>query len=230
MKTLFETAKQTDSFKTHNDFIKALLNNDSEDYYQLHLDFIANTESGIFHDRLCRGFAKRSQNAAKFLLIQANSGNLPNTVLADVIHILGLMKNDDLLQYIPNFLSSKDENVRYQCIIVLGWLGNKNEIDVLLSILKSAEIHLLRGHCATAMRQIWFNHPDLSPDIIKYLAEHLKIESEDLVCAMMIITLQDILNYKFGLKENAQGEILGNIKTTKQKLNRYIEKYKGKPK
>lgn len=47
---------------------------------------------------------------------------------------------------------------------------------------------------------------------------------------MMIITLQDILNYKFGLKENAQGEILGNIKTTKQKLNRYIEKYKGKPK
>lgn len=218
----FQLARQTTSFKIHNDLIKQLLKYDNDTFYQIHIDFISKEREGILHERLCRGFAKRTEKAANFLLKKITSHQIENILLADIIQILGLMKFHKFLPFIPKLLENKDEIVRYKCIIVLGWLGEKNEIDLLLNILKSNDISYIRGFSATAMRQIWFNHPEYKEYIVKILTSQISLEKDELVLAMIIITLQDIMNYNFGLKESEIGEISGNLELAKENIKKHI--------
>lgn len=217
----FQLARQTTSFKIHNDLIKQLLEYDNDTYYQIHIDFISKEREGIFHERLCRGFAKRSEKAANFLLKKITTQKIEDILLADIIQILGLMKFHKILPYIPKLIENKDEIVRYKCIIVLGWLGEKNEIDLLLDVLTSNDVSYIRGFSATAMRQIWFNHPEYKEYIIKILFKQINLEKNELVLAMMIITLQDVINYNFGLNESENGEISGNLEMAKENIKKY---------
>lgn len=217
----FQLARQTTSFKTHNDLIKQLLEYDNDTYYQIHLDFISQEQEGILYERLCRGFAKRTEKVANFLLEKLISHEIGTSLLADIIQILGLMKVYKFLPFIPKLLEDKDETVRYKCVMVLGWLGDKNEIDILLNILKSNDIAYIRGFSATAIRQIWFNHPEHKEYIIKNLSNQINFEKDEFVLAMIIITLQDIMNYRFGLKECENGEISGNLELAKENIKKY---------
>lgn len=198
----FQLARQTTSFKTHN-------------------DFISQEQEGILYERLCRGFAKRTEKAANFLLEKLISHEIGTSLLADIIQILGLVKFHKFLPFIPKLLENNDEIVHYKCIIVLGWLGDKNEIDLLLNILKSNDIAYIRGFSATAIRQIWFNHPEHKEYIIKNLSNQIDFEKDEFVLAMIIITLQDIMNYRFGLKECENGEISGNLELAKENIKKY---------
>ncbi|NEN75798.1 HEAT repeat domain-containing protein [Pelistega sp. NLN82] len=218
----FQLARQTTSFKIHNDLIKKLLEYDNDTYYQIHLDFISEERGGILHERLCRGFAKRTEKAANFLLKKIISHEIKNILIADIIQILGLMKCYKVLPLINNFLENKDEIVRYKCIIVLGWLGGGNEIDLLLKTLKSNYLPYIRGFSATAMRQILFNHSEYKEYIVEILANQIFLERDKLVLAMIIITLQDVLNYDFGLKERDNGDILGDLGMAIDNIRKYI--------
>lgn len=103
----------------------------------------------------------------------------------------------------------------------LGGVGDKNEIDILLNILKSNDIAYIRGFSATAIRQIWFNHPEHKEYIIKNLSNQIDFEKDEFVLAMIIITLQDVMNYRFGLKECENGEISGNLELAKENIKKY---------
>ncbi|SMB87956.1 hypothetical protein SAMN05660772_02782 [Pasteurella testudinis DSM 23072] len=215
----FNKIKKTDSFEVHHNYIKKLLSHENEAIYKIHYNFINDRKNTILHERICRAFAKRSEKAGSFLLEKALDKNTNNASIADIIQILGLMKFHKLISYIPYFLSYSDETIRYKCIIVLGWLGGKKEVSILNNILspQSQEVDYIRGYSATAMRQIWFNHLELKEYILSLLFENLKNESSQLVNAMIIITIQDILDKKLGLKENDLGEISGDISKSKTK-------------
>lgn len=213
----FEKIKDTESFKTHNDFIKLLLSQEkNNEVYNLHFQLIENTSNEIFHDRLCRAFAKRDKGAAQFLLGKALYENINDKSLADIIQILGLMKFYEIVPYIPRFLLSGNETVRCKCIIVLGWLGNEDELEILFSIIKSNEIDYLKGFSITAMRQIWYNHTNLKNRILHILNKVINSNESELVNAMTIICLQDILGVDLKVKEKYSGEIVGDIKKAKK--------------
>lgn len=217
----FQLAQQTTSFKTHNNLIKQLLTYDSNTYYQIHLDFISQESEGMLHERLCRSFAKRTEKAANFLLEKITSHKIENRLLADIIQILGLMKFHNFLPFIPRLLENENEIVRYKCIIVLGWLGGKNEISLLLNTLKSNDVTYIRSFSTTAIRQICFNHPEHTDYVIKNLIHQMSLEKDELVLAIIIITLQDITNCHFGLKESETGRISGNLEIAKENIRKY---------
>ncbi|OBX05117.1 hypothetical protein QV06_03830 [Gallibacterium genomosp. 3] len=214
----FDEIKNTNSFKEHNKFINELLENENNEYYNIHYQFICDNSNDLLHERLCRAFTKRTVSACFFLLEKALDKNIKNSLLADIIQILGLMEFFQVIEYIPNFLLNNDELVRYKCIIVLGWLGKEKEISILSQILNSDEIEYLRGVSATAMRQIWYNYPDLKNKIIDCLYPRLLIEKSEMVNAMILISLQDILGKNIGVSENLHGEISGDINKSKIKL------------
>lgn len=214
----FDKIKNTDSFKEHNKLIKELLENEDDEHYDIHYKFMCDKSNDLLHERLCRAFTKRTVSAGFFLLEKALDKNIDNSLLADIIQILGMMEFPEIIKHIPNFLLNNDEVVRYKCIIVLGWLGQEKEISILYQILNSDELEYLRGFSATAMRQIWYNHPDLKNQIINYLYKRLLIEKSEMVNAMILISLQDILEKKIGLRENIHGEIDGDINKSKAKV------------
>ncbi|MDG6895830.1 HEAT repeat domain-containing protein [Volucribacter amazonae] len=222
--TLFNELEKSDSFKQHNEFAQHLLTYDHIEAYKLHLYFIENCQNADFHDLLCRTFTKRHHNATSYLLNYLSSNNNINkNLLADIIQILGIMREHRILPYLTQWIKHNDELIRCKAIIVLGWLGYKNELKYLSDIMSSNEIDYLRGYCASAMRQIFFNHSNLKQDIINILVEKLEYENTEIVKALIILALQDICNRKFGLKENYQGEISGNIDKAKQKFLEFIE-------
>lgn len=223
---LFDKIKSSDSFKTHNDFLKILLEKDNDQAYQLHLDFIEKSENTILHERLCQAYSRRSKNAGEFLLNRILKEKSSSNLLATFIHILGLMKYNKIIPYLPKLLINKNETIRYKCIIVLGWLGGENEISLLYNTLSShQELDYLRGFAAASLLQIWYNHPTLKNQILHALYNQLSNESSELVNAMIIISLQNILNKKFGLKDNYNGEITGNIDKSKRRAILELDKY-----
>lgn len=219
----FEICKKTESFSEHNKFIKDLLEKDDKKTLEIHIKFITNHENKTLHNRLCRAFAKRNKYASEYLLEKVLENKENVNLIVDAIQILGLMKYKEILLYIPQLLEMKNELIKYKCIIVMGWLGGVKEIHILDKIINSStEPDYLRGLSATAMRQINFNHPELKKMIESKLYNAIKNENNNLVIAMIIITLQDICKVKFGLTENNMGEIKGNIEQAKTKCLYYL--------
>lgn len=223
LKQEFKIMENTNSFTLHNNFVKELLEIDDLNGYELHLYFIENSKNEEFHDLLCKSFTKRNIEAAEYLYNKLFTLEVEYNLIADIIQILGEMKFYNLLTGLSYFIAHNSEVVRYKSIIVMGWLGNKNEVITLSDIMSSDELEHLRGFCGTAIRQIWFRHQELKDFIIDILLDKLKNEKSELVTALIILVLQDIYNQNFGLKENYKGEIRGNIKIARNKLSTFIK-------
>lgn len=91
----------------------------------------------------------------------------------------------------------------------MGWIGTKIDLKVLNERLLTDPAPQLRGQAATAMRQIWFNHPKSKEEILKYIKTAIGEEKEEKALQEMIITVQELLKKKLGLKESKYGDITG---------------------
>lgn len=108
-------------------------------------------------------------------------------------------------------------DLRYRSIIVLGWVGNQKDIIILNDRLLNDPDGQLRGYAATAMRQIWFNHPKTKDGILHYLKEAIVKEEDERALEGIIITAQELLKKKLGLKETKYGDVTGDYQSCKIK-------------
>jgi hypothetical protein len=83
----------------------------------------------------------------------------------------------------------------------------------------------LRGYAATAMRQIWFNHPKTKNEILNFLKEAITKEEDEDALRGIIITAQDLLKKKLGLKESRYGDVTGDYGAAKAKTTAALKAY-----
>lgn len=208
------------------DFEELLLKDDSPEYLNFHYDLLKNKNNDKIdgYIKACFDLRKDKIAVSNFLISKLKGGINNETLFADVIEILGHVRSPYARVIAIENLKSKNHDIRYRCIIVLGWVGTTADLDILYERMINDQDAELRGFCATAMRQIWYNHKDTKDKITKYINEAIRNETNEEAIIGMIITLQDLHKKKFGIKESAYGDVSGDVALAKQKAIAALDK------
>ena len=218
----YEKASETDSFKVHNDFLNILLQDHSESGMELHYAYFNESDNSDLKRILGKGFLKRGKDGVSFLLGKL-SNEPDNLIKSNIIHLIGLSYDKKYLSNIISFLKDEDRKVRYKAIIVCGWLGDTDTIDILKEHYPFEKVSLLRGFTVSAMRQIFFRHKETKDKIVEFICTKLPEETDNEALAIMIVVLQDLTRTKYGLKEDPYfGEVSGDVTKAKCKILKRI--------
>lgn len=211
-------------------FVRDLTRTNDKYIIDFHYKILKNTESKLFYS--VRGnFDKHGIDGKNFLLEKLNS-ETDTDLKAEALFILGAMDDlesteENVIKSIAKEFISNNENYRdqYYGIIILGWLGKKEEVVFLDKEMKENNNKQLRGFAATALRQIWYNNTRLNKSILKCYFNSLLSETEYVVNSSIIACVQDFLQRKLGIKENMRGEISGDVETAKPKALKAIANF-----
>ncbi|SHG09653.1 HEAT repeat domain-containing protein [Pedobacter caeni] len=211
-------------YDTIFDFKEELLSSDSPEFLDFHYRILqdkalsAQLRSTIKSFFFAEAVNNRNKEVVSNFLYQKYSNGIEDiSVRADVIQLLGNLKSKHAKEVALENINLPKADLRYRSIIVLGWIGSTAELKVLNERLLNDPDPQLRGYSATAMRQIWFNHPKSKENILKHIKEAIPGEKEEKALEGMIITVQDLLKKKLGLKESEYGEITGDMEAAKVK-------------
>lgn len=207
------------------DFIDMLMEDNSDEVLEFHYSLLSSENDSDLYKHIRISFKKRKESGKVFLLKKLNEER-NEKLIAESLHILGNMRCQDVLEYCYKYINHREKDLRYRSIIVLGWVGEDKDIDLLEDHLYSEQETNLTGYCATAMRQIWFRIPETKDKILKIYKEALEKITNQEVWPYILICLQDLLKMKLGIKEDAASmHFKGDIAAIKEKTIKKIDKY-----
>lgn len=209
------------------DFRDLLLSDDEEETLLVHLTLLSHNEDLYLKNELFSFFTDRKdkEKVCNFLL-QRYEEEKNLYVKADIIQLLGHLRCPESKNLAEKEISSPYEDIRYRCIIVLGWIGDIQTLPILNQFMEKDHSGKLRGYSATAMRQIWHNYPDVKNDIINMIINVIEKETNEDALIGMIVTLQDLYQKKFGLIESNYGDIEGDVTIAKDNFISFLNKNK----
>lgn len=226
LKKEYQEAKELPS---QLNFIEKLLESNDKDIMEYHYSLLKYRETDFFY-LLRAKFKKRGDVGAQFLLEKLQEEK-NNTLKEEAFFILGLLRenlNSEEIKILKfnasQFILEKENYLRqYYGIIVLGWIGNEEEIKILENELSNNLDVELKSTASSALRQIWFNHENLKEKILRIYFNSLKNEDNNIVNSTSIACIQDLLQKKLGINE-VNGNISGNVKKAKIKALNILEK------
>jgi hypothetical protein len=199
------------------DFKELLLRSDDTEVLEFHFRILGNRENLYLYRDILSFFSERVNKkiVSEFLYQKYRRGIADDILRADVIQILGHLRSEYAYILSNENVLSNLRDIRYRCIIVLGWTGASKDLLTLNERMLNDPEGQLRGFSATAMRQIWYKNTKNA--ITQYVNEAIRKENNEEALIGMIITLQDLHKMKFGIKESKYGDISGDIAYAKQK-------------
>jgi len=214
-----ELKKMEDTDDGIFEFKEALLESNENDILEFHLEILNDREDSYLNRDIFSFFSDRkdTEKVGNFIHKKIQSDFDDITLLADLIQILGHLRDKNTIEVAMKYIKSEAKELRYRSIIVLGWVGSASELDVLNDRLLNDKDGELRGYAATAMRQIFFNNSKTKKMILSYLNNAIQNEDDEDAVKGIIITAQDILKKKLGLKESQYGDVTGDIIVAKSK-------------
>lgn len=229
----YETLKKSENpYDTIFDFKEELLSSDAPEFLEFHYRIIQDEalpekvrgtiKSFFFSDAVNN---RNKEVVSEFLYQKYLAGIEDIALKADVIQLLGNLRSKHAKEVALENIAIRKGDLRYRSIIVLGWVGSKTDLKVLNERLLTDPDPQLRGYAATAMRQIWFNHPKTKDDILRYIKEAIEKETAPEALEGMIITVQDLLKKKLGLKESKYGDVTGDMEEAKIKTIAALKSY-----
>lgn len=233
VKEVYQTLKNsTDPFSHIFDFKEKLLSSDKNDFLEFHYAIIQDqslpenvrgTLKSFFYSEAVN--KRNKEIVGDFLYGKYSKGIDDLNLKADVIQLLGNLRDKHAKQVALENITIRKGDLRYRSIIVLGWVGDINDLEILNDRLVNDPDPQLRGYAATAMRQIWFNHPKAKNIILKFLKKAIEQEENEKALEGIIITTQELLKKKLGLKETKYGDVSGDIIVSKTKTANALESY-----
>ena len=227
LKSLYEKLTQTeDSDDYIFEFKELLLNSDEAEILEFHFNILSIRKNEYLYRDIFSFFSERiNKKIVAEFLYQKYINGIPDDILrADVIQILGHLRSEyGYILAIEN-MHSTIRDIRYRCIIVLGWLGKAKDLIILNERMINDPDGELRGFSATAMRQIWNNYKNTKEIITRFINNALRKEENDKAIANMVITLQDLHKKKLGIKESEYGDVSGDITQAKKKSISILDK------
>jgi len=122
------------------------------------------------------------------------------------------VRADDAVPLARHYLENPSTVLRYKAIIVLGWMGDPDDVPLLGARFPHECVPQLRGYLATALRQILLRLPAIPHEALNYLLGALDIEQDDDALSLMIVSAQTISGASFGLKESVhEATVTGDV-------------------
>ncbi len=214
----------TDDFAVHHSFIKLLLSANDESSIAYHYEKLRAHENRDLYLRLRAAFVKRGEAGARYLVERIADETDP-AMRADLLHLLGRLRDPAGLLLARKSLSSADSDVRHRACYVLGWMGEPNDVSLLaVPLLRDADPYVRRT-AATAHSQFHERLPETKDQLIDNLKKALATETDDSVIGWIIVTIQYILKKRFGLREDIEeAELVGDLESAKRKCRLALER------
>ena len=213
----YAIAKASDRFPLHKRFTKELVSSNDPDVIRYHYGLLSDRENVRLYQLIRAAFIERGKPGEEFLVKRAHEEKDPG-LRADILHLLGRMRNPLGLELARDAISSNDPEMRHRGCYVLGWMGTETDIDLLQARLSEDLDPYVRGTAATALRQVWFRLPATKPRLLKALRQALELEENDEVVTLIVVSAQTITEKRFGLRENIEERtITGDVNAAKKK-------------
>jgi hypothetical protein len=220
-----ELLKMEDTDDGIFDFKELLLNFDEKNVLEFHFSLLSKIKDEYLYRDILYFFADRkNKSEVADFLYEKYYQETNESVKSDILKILGNIKAPIARTLSLQDIKSDSFDLRYSCIIVLGWTGTKKNLPILNEQMLNDKEGQLRGYAATAMRQIWYNHPETKDKIAGYIFNAAPQEQDDNALTGMIITIQTLYRKKFGIKESTYGDISGNVPEAKEKMMNFLKK------
>ena len=128
-------------------------------------------------------------------------------LIAEAIMILGghNYHAEKVLPYVHRYINDENADLRYRCIICLGWIGEKEDLSILKKCVLTERSAENKGYAVSAMRQMWFRHIDLKDDILKFCLENLANENDGQNILIYGLCIQTLLKKNMGITESEKG-------------------------
>lgn len=208
------------------EYKEMLLESDDDAVLEFHYSLLLKIDDAYLYRDILSFFSEREnkEKVANFLYAKYASGHLSDKLKADVIETLGIMKSPVSRRIAIENICNVSYNIRYKSIIVLGWVGIDEDVEILNERMINDVEGKLREYSATAMRQIWYNYPKTKETITDYIYKSALSEENNDALIGMIITIQDLYKKKFGVKESKYGDISGDVTSAKEKMMLFLRK------
>jgi len=224
MMQAYDVAVATDSFAEHNKFIHQILASSDPDVVAFHFDRVLHAKNSRLQQRLRAAFVKRGLAVRQFLLDQIRTAREEDTI-AECIQLLGHLRADDAVPLARHYLEDPSAVLRYKAIIVLGWMGDPDDVPLLGARFPHECVPQLRGYLATALRQIFLRLPAIADEALHYLLGALDIEQDDDALSLMIVSAQTISGASFGLKESVhEATVTGDVQRARVRAVTFLGK------
>lgn len=226
LRSEYKSVRSSDKFIDRKNFANKLMSSNDIEFVEYHYDLIKDRDNKRVYYLLRHEFAKRDADAQQFLLAQLQTEEDP-VARADILHLLGRMRNPAALPLAREALTAEDADLRHRGCYILGWMGKSADIDLLGQRLTQDPDAFVRGTAATAHRQVWYRSSRTKDRLLRNLKLALESEEEEEVILSIIITAQTIMKKRFGIKEDMEeDELVGDAVAAKEKCMRALDKLK----
>ena len=206
-------------FEVTHKISNLLISSNDKEMLEFHYSLLKIKDDAVLYYEIRTAFEERPKEIIEPFLLDKLKTEQDMSLKGDIIQLLGGIGSFEILPYVKSNIKSEIRDIRYRCIIVLGWLGNKNDLPILNERLVNEPNDELRGYAATAMRSLWSDNKLSKEDILPYLYSALVNENSEETLSSIIITIQDLLKRKFGLQERIdEGIITGDVFKAKEKV------------
>lgn len=226
----FKTAESTDDIGVHLDFKTRILASQEPEIIDYHYRLLTRVRNDGLFNILARFFEERRELGKQYLLNKIADEKDPRLVAA-ALQILGNMRGEEALKLARTFIAHREAIVRERACIVLGWVGNAQDIVTLARLQREEPDADTRKWAATQQMHIWFRFPEVKDAVIANLLAAIEKETNPEAVEMIVYTTQQILKRHFGLKndpESPRGRMLGDLNEAKRRatvaLKNYINK------
>lgn len=202
------------------------------EYIDYHYSLLKKKDVGNEMYQLLRNKFSNHGNGDKFLLEKIEQEN-DEILKGDILHILGsykYRKNEFLEQtaeHAREFIKSKNAYLRSKGIIVLGWIGEKSDVEVFANSMSNDKDEKNRGWAASGLMQLFFHEPTIKDKALKYLQKSLETEKNYFTLSCILTSIQEIAKKRWGTlsTDKPENEDKEKIDVTKEKAERFFKKY-----
>ena len=202
-------------------------------YPEYHYSLITNKEtSEEFRQELWSRFDEHREKGAELLLSKLDN-NKDTDFHAGIIFCLGKLayrtkiEKERTLEYARKFAFIDDDTLRETAIIVLGWIGNIQDISLLGEHLLNDKNAKCRTWSATSFMQMNFRlkSKSLVEKTLPYLKQAISQETDYFALGSMIDVVKELTGKKFDLPQYAINNIdKERINNAKLKVERFFKK------
>jgi hypothetical protein len=201
---------------------KMLLSTNEPDILEFHYELLRQRTNIKLYLHVRAAFMDRP--AIEGFLIDKSKIEKDEEMQADILQILGTIKSLQAAIMAREYLNHENEYHREVASFVLGWVGNKNDIQILNQHMLNEKSALLRITAASAHRQIAFRMPELKMDIIASLKQGFENEKDDEVIPWIIIMIETILIKRLGIREDKDDPHIwhGDLEKAKKRTAQFL--------
>jgi HEAT repeat protein len=211
LQALYATAQRTDDFDVHTQLSAALLASNDADVLRFHYGALRDRSNHDLYLRLRAAFARRPVAAVGDFLLDCARTEREPTMRADVLHLLGMLQHPAALGLARAALRDANPELRQRGCYVLGWLGHARDIACLGEVLRHDPDPNVRRAAATSHRPFFEHARRSKAALLRSLSLALPSEQDADVVGWIVLSVQDLLGKRFGMRWNAaEDQLVGD--------------------